>query len=108
MTLVASVALGIAAGPAHGQAAADPKAPAAGTEIQEVVVTATKVGSQTVMQTPMAIQAFSGESLETKGIHEAEDLISLIPGASAFGEISAGYKVYAIRGSGRAAPSATA
>ncbi len=103
LTLVGSVSLLVAAGPAHGQAAAEPKA-ASAAEIQEVVVTATKVGSLPVMEVPMAIQAFSAETLETRGIHEAEDLISLIPGASAFGEISAGYKVYAIRGSGAGGP----
>ena len=103
LTIVGSVSLLVAAGGARAEVATEPKT-GPGTDIQEVVVTATKVGSQTVMQTPMAIQAFSAETLETKGIHEAEDLISLIPGASAFGEISAGYKVYAIRGSGAGGP----
>jgi iron complex outermembrane receptor protein len=91
-----SVSLAITCGVAH---AAD-----SSVELEEVVVTATKVGSQTAIETPMAIQAFSEQSLQTKGIHDAGDLISLIPGASAFGEISAGYKVYAIRGSGAGGP----
>jgi outer membrane receptor protein involved in Fe transport len=103
LTLVAAASLAIAAGPAHGQTATDSKT-ASTPAIDEVVVTATKVGSQTVMETPLPIQAFSGDSLQNRGIHEAEDLISLIPGASAFGEISAGYKVYAIRGSGAGGP----
>lgn len=106
LTLIASaVSLAIATSTAHGQVAVDQKAAnTSPLELAEVVVTATKVGSQTVLETPMAIQAFSGEALQTKGIHEAEDLISLIPGASAFGEISSGYKVYAIRGSGAGGP----
>ena len=106
IALAVSAALAIASGAAHAQAATGQKSidASASQDLEEVIVTATKVGSQTVMETPLAIQAFTGETLQTRGIHEAEDLISLIPGASAFGEISAGYKVYAIRGSGAGGP----
>jgi outer membrane receptor protein involved in Fe transport len=103
IALAVSAALAIASGAAHAQAARAQKSIDA-SDLDEVVVTATKVGSQTVMETPLAIQAFTGETLQTRGIHEAEDLVSLIPGASSFGEISAGYKVYAIRGSGAGGP----
>lgn len=105
LSIVASLSITAASGAAFAQSANAQKAAGNSVqEVQEIVVTATKVGSQTVMETPLAIQAFSGEALQTKGIHDAEDLISLIPGASAFGEISAGYKVYAIRGSGAGGP----
>ena len=105
LMLAASVSLAIASGPVYAQAASGQRpVSAAAQDLEEVIVTATKVGSQTVMETPLAIQAFTGETLQTRGVHEAEDLISLIPGASAFGEISAGYKVYAIRGSGAGGP----
>lgn len=102
IALAVSVSLAAASGAAVAQAKSVDAS--SSQELDEVIVTATKVGSQTVMETPLAIQAFTGETLQTRGIHEAEDLVSLIPGASAFGEISAGYKVYAIRGSGAGGP----
>jgi iron complex outermembrane recepter protein len=107
MTLRASgsaVALAIAAVINSVPAQAQQQTKDDSQSVDEIVVTATKVGAQSLSDVPMAIQAFSGESLQSKGIQEAGDLISLIPGASAFGEISAGYKVYAIRGSGAGGP----
>jgi outer membrane receptor protein involved in Fe transport len=101
--VISSVVLALFAAQVHAQAARAPAQPAAQV-LEEIVVTATKLGSESVMEVPMAIQAFAGESLQDRGIHEAADLISLIPGASAFGEISAGYRVYAIRGSGAGGP----
>lgn len=72
--------------------------------LEEIVVSATKVGEQQLSDVPMAIQAFSGESLALKGIADAKDLMSLIPGASEQSEIGAGYKVFSFRGSGAGGP----
>jgi iron complex outermembrane recepter protein len=72
--------------------------------LQEVVVTATKVGAQQLSQVPMAIQAFTGEALQAKGIRDAKDLMELIPGASEQSEIGAGYKIFSFRGSGAGGP----
>ena len=55
--------------------------------LQEVVVTATKVGELQLSQVPMAIQAFTGDALQTMGIRDAKDLMELIPGASEQSEI---------------------
>jgi len=72
--------------------------------VEEIVVSATKVGEQQLSDVPMAIQAFSGESLALKGVADAKDLMSLIPGASEQSEIGAGYKVFSFRGSGAGGP----
>src|SRR3954451_1831319 len=65
-----------------------------GDHLDEVVVSATKVGQQELSKVPMAIQAFTGESLTSKGIGDAKSLMELIPGASEQSEIGAGYKVF--------------
>jgi iron complex outermembrane receptor protein len=74
------------------------------TRLQEVIVSATKVGEQQLSSVPMAIQAFSGEALQSKGVKDAKDLMALIPGASEQSEIGAGYKVFSFRGSGAGGP----
>src|SRR5689334_13777368 len=66
--------------------------------LQEVIVSATKVGEQQLSNVPMAIQAFTGESLQSKGVKDAKDLMALIPGAPEQSEIGAGYKVFSFRG----------
>jgi iron complex outermembrane receptor protein len=73
-------------------------------DLDEIVVSATKVGEQSLSDVPMAIQAFKGEKLSLQGIREAKDLIGLIPGASEQSEIGAGYKVFSFRGSGAGGP----
>jgi iron complex outermembrane recepter protein len=72
--------------------------------LQEIIVTATKTGNSELSQIPMAIQAFSGDSLEARGVRDAKDLMALIPGAAEQSEIGAGYKVFSFRGSGAGGP----
>ncbi|MEP7243514.1 MAG: TonB-dependent receptor [Gammaproteobacteria bacterium] len=72
--------------------------------LEEIVVSATKVGDQELSKVPMAIQAFTGESLASRGIADAKSLMELIPGASEQSEIGAGYKVFSFRGSGAGGP----
>jgi len=101
--LSGAIALAVAATltsvPALAQQAPEPPA-----RVEEIVVSATKLGEQALSDVPMAIQAFTGESLTHKGIADAKDLMELIPGASEQSEIGAGYKVFSFRGSGAGGP----
>src|SRR3569833_1164028 len=89
---------------AQAQEVSQPVNDSSSPALQEVVVTATKVGAQQLSQVPMAIQAFTGEALQAKGIRDAKDLMELIPGASEQSEIGAGYKIFSFRGSGAGGP----
>ncbi len=73
-------------------------------EVDDIVVTALKSGEQQLDRVPLAIQAFSGDTLEERNVREASDLIQLIPGASQAQEIGAGYRVFSFRGSGAGGP----
>lgn len=70
------------------------------TQLDEIVVTATKTGAQSLQSTPLAIQAFSGETLKEKNIQDVGALVANIPGASIAQETSAGIRSYNIRGVG--------
>jgi len=103
----AASALAFAIAAALASAAVRAQQPANGStpdQVDEIVVTATKVGEQSLSDVPMAIQAFKGDALVTQGIRETKDLIELIPGASEQSEIGAGYKVFSFRGSGAGGP----
>jgi len=101
--LLASLAFGVSAAQtvsaqnAPGSSLGNPGSAGA---LQEVVVTATKEGAHPVDDVPMAIQAFTAESLVSKGVRQTLDLIELIPGASERSEIGAGYRIFSFRGSG--------
>src|ERR1700722_17262361 len=94
-----AVAFLLADAPTRAQQASDSPA-----VLQEVVVTATKVGEQQLSKVPMAIQAFTGDALQSMGGRDAKDLMELIPGASEQSEIGAGYKIFSFRGSGAGGP----
>jgi iron complex outermembrane recepter protein len=68
----------------------------------EIVVTATKQGAQSLIDVPLAIQAFGGEQLEQRGIRETTDLISAIPGASSGEQVGSVLKTITLRGVGAA------
>jgi iron complex outermembrane receptor protein len=70
-----------------------------GGTVQEVVVTASKTGGQTLQTVPMAIQAFSGEELKARNIGSVGDLVSTIPGAFEGFRQSVGSRFYNLRGS---------
>ena len=74
------------------------------SSVDDIVVTALKTGAQRLDRAPVAIQAFSEETLKDKGVRDGADLISLIPGASQAQEIGAGYRVFSFRGSGAGGP----
>lgn len=69
---------------------------------EEIVVTASRQGNQSLIAVPLAIQAFSGGQLEQRGIRETSDLISAIPGASAGEQVGAVIKTISLRGVGAA------
>jgi outer membrane receptor protein involved in Fe transport len=94
-----AVAFLLADAPTRAQQVSDSSA-----VLQEVVVTATKVGEQQLSKVPMAIQAFTGDALQSMGVRDAKDLMELIPGASEQSEIGAGYKIFSFRGSGAGGP----
>jgi len=75
----------------------------AGDVIEEIVVTATKMGSSNLQDTPLAIEAILGDTLDKKGIAEFSDWAYSMPGLD-FRDNGPGDKQYIIRGiSSRAA-----
>jgi outer membrane receptor protein involved in Fe transport len=90
--------LAFAAGtvPALAQAASD------GTSetMETVLVTASKLGAQSLQATPLAIQAFSGETLKVKNVVDVDTLMSSIPGAAPGQDNNVATRSYTIRGVG--------
>ena len=82
-TFATALLAGAVALPAFAQAAA-PAAPAAPEEvasrsqIEEITITARKV-SENLQDTPLAVSAFSAESLEGLGISDTQDISSMAP-----------------------------
>ena len=66
--------------------------------LEEVTVTAQK-REQSAADVPVAISAFSGESLETLGLTDTRDLTALVPGFSV-AKSSANTPIYTLRGVG--------
>jgi iron complex outermembrane receptor protein len=76
---VAAVALAIAGlAPAFAQQVANTPPPAP-TGIEEVVVTAEKIGAVSVQRTPIAISAFNARTLEADHIADVKDLFHNVP-----------------------------
>jgi outer membrane receptor protein involved in Fe transport len=71
-----------------------------GTELDEVLVTAQKTGTQALQSVPLAIQAFDGEELKEKNITSIGDLVSAVPGAFEGQRQSAASRSYNLRGAG--------
>lgn len=101
--VVLAGAASLACAPAWAQ-----DAPQESARLDDIVVTALKSGEQELDRVPLAIQAFSEETLRDRGVRDGADLIQLIPGASQAQEIGAGYRVFSFRGSGAGGRSATA
>lgn len=111
ISLMACASLAGLSAPAVAQTAPQTTQPTAGalptareisdpSDSADIVVTATKAGAQSLQKTPLAIQAFSGESLKEKNVQDVNGLITAIPGASIAQETAAGIKSYNIRGVG--------
>jgi outer membrane receptor protein involved in Fe transport len=76
------------------------RASTATTGLDEVVVTATKAGAQSLQDVPLAIQAFGAEELKEKNIRSIGDLVSAIPGAYEGQRQSVASRSYNLRGAG--------
>lgn len=68
----------------------------------DIVVTASRQGAQTLIAVPLAIQAFTGAQLEQRGIRDTTDLVSVIPGASSGEQVGSVLKTFTLRGIGAA------
>jgi iron complex outermembrane recepter protein len=69
-------------------------------ELEEVVVSAQKTGTQALQSVPLAIQAFDGAELKSKNITTIGDLVSSVPGAFEGQRQSAASRSYNLRGAG--------
>lgn len=94
---------------AHAQTAAPAPAPTPSDKpasqadlVEDVVVTASRQGGQTLQKVPLAIQAFSGDQLLNRGVREATDLVTVIPGASQGEQVGSVIKTFSLRGVGAA------
>jgi len=102
---VASILSASAAMSANAAAAAD--APAADSaELTEVVVTANKLNATKVLDTPVSIQAISGDALQRNNASGIMDIAGGIPGLSVQ-DLGPGDKKYVIRGINSAGASTT-
>src|SRR6201999_2712984 len=91
------VAISIAGLMSAGAAvAADAPAPDA-IDLNEVVVTANKLNATKVLDTPVSIQAISGDALQRSGASNIMDIAGDIPGL-AIQDLGPGDKRYVIRG----------
>jgi iron complex outermembrane recepter protein len=63
----------------------------------EIMVTAQR-REQAISDVPQAVQAVSGERLQSLGIEQIEDVIALVPSATIGSTISVGSNVFQIRG----------
>jgi len=93
-------ALSVAVAAALLSAGAQAQSSAGVTELEEVVVTAQKTGTQTLQSVPLAIQAFDGAELKEKNITTIGDLVSSVPGAFEGQRQSAASRSYNLRGAG--------
>lgn len=100
--LLGAASVGLS-GPAFAQTAPVPSQAGGRTDDaigDDIVVTASKSGAQSLQRTPLAIQAISGEALKEKNINDVADLIGSIPGASEGQNQSSASRSYNIRGVG--------
>ena len=63
---------------ATSRVAATPAKPSK-AQLEEVVVTATRTGATALQKTPIAIAAYSGKQLSTRGVNNLNDLTTLSP-----------------------------
>ncbi len=98
----AAIALGMVAaavgpgGAAHAQAAA-----AGATDLEEIVVTATR-RSEVLSHVPISVTALSQESLDERGIKDAQDLVRYTPGVNIDSSITNQISIRGISSSGGA------
>jgi iron complex outermembrane receptor protein len=83
---------------AQSQLAAAPANAAQGQGIEDIVVTATRMGETRLQSTPLAVTALNGAQLNERGVRDVQDLKTFVPSlqVSDFG----GYSQLYIRGVG--------
>jgi len=67
--------------------------------LEEIVVTARRVNER-AQQVPIAITAFSQDSLREKGVNNGTDLQNFTPSLSVLGDVARNQEAYSIRGMG--------
>ena len=72
--------MGLALGCAGLFSVAWADSPGSSAELEEVIVTATKTGAQSVQQVPLAITAFTSQMIEAQGSTQLSDLTHQTPG----------------------------
>jgi outer membrane receptor protein involved in Fe transport len=80
----------------NAEAAAEPQL----NPTNDIVVTASKTGAQSLQKVPLAIQAFTGEELKQRNINSVDDLVSAVPGAFEGQRQSVASRSYNLRGAG--------
>lgn len=81
----------VSAGVLQAQESSSPSA------VEEIVVTASKRGSQLIQDVPITVQAISGDRLDETGALDFNDYFRLVPGLSV-NDQGPGHKTYIIRG----------
>jgi iron complex outermembrane receptor protein len=84
--------------PALQASAADAPAVSTAGALQEIVVTATKTGAESLQKTPLAISVVGGEQLVSQGLRNIHDLAQFVPNVT-YGQNTASAEIY-IRGIG--------
>jgi iron complex outermembrane recepter protein len=97
-----SVALVCAAGPMVGGVALAQE-PRAALELEEIIVSARK-RDETVQDSPLSIQAFTGEQIESRGVQDFADLAKFTSGLSFFTGTYRGSANISIRGMNQVSP----
>lgn len=82
---------------AQAQDQSQDQSEAASVALEEIIVTASKRGAQSLQDVPSAIQAFSADQIEALGANEFADLATRIPGLT-FQDQGPGDREYIIRG----------
>ena len=100
LRLVGMAALGGLLSFAGAGAAAAQTAPAGGTAVEELIVTAQRV-EENIQRVPVAVTAFSAQALERSSIETLQDIALRTPGFSA-GAVDPVQSNFAIRGIGSA------
>jgi iron complex outermembrane recepter protein len=98
MTAAIAIAAVLAGGAVQAQDAQSADAEDTTSEGDEILVTASKTGTQELQEVPLAIQVFSGEDLKERNITTIGDLVSSVPGAFEGFRQSNGSRFYNLRG----------
>ncbi|MCA0357439.1 MAG: TonB-dependent receptor [Proteobacteria bacterium] len=88
-----------ASGPAASSGAADQQAFAEETIITDIVVTARRTAER-AQRVPVAITAFSQDTIREKAINNGSDLQNFTPSLSVLGDVARNQESYTIRGMG--------